>query len=65
MTKTSNTFKVHFKQAQTELKEIHGPTMQQASYHHANMLADQFCADIQIQGTEMLALIQVMVFGDN
>ena len=33
-------FKRHFKNAQEELKQIRGPTMQQADYHHANMLAN-------------------------
>ena len=64
-TKTWDTFKVHFKAAQIELKEIRGPTMQQAGYHHTNMLADQLRADLQIQGTEMLALVQSMVIDDN
>ena len=32
--------------------------MQQAGYHHANMLADQLCTDLQVQGTEMLAIFQ-------
>ena len=38
-TKTWASFKTHSKTAQAELKEIRGPTMQQAGYHHANMLA--------------------------
>ena len=32
--------------------------MQQAGYHHANMLAHQLRTDLQVQGTEMLALVQ-------
>ena len=44
--KTRDTFKVHFKETQTKLEEIRGPTMQQAGYHHANMLADQLRADL-------------------
>ena len=39
--------------------------MQQAGYHHANMLADQFRADLQLQGTEMLTLVQSMANIDN
>ena len=65
MTKTWDTFKVHFKDAQTELKEVRGPMIQQVGYHYANMLADQLRADLQLQGTEMLALVQSMVINDN
>ena len=57
-TKTWASFKTHFKTAQAELKEIRGPTMQQAGYHHANMLAQQLRTDLQVQGTDMLALVQ-------
>ena len=32
-------FKKHFANAQKQLKAIRGPTMQQAGYHHAHMLA--------------------------
>ena len=56
--KTWASFKTHFKTAQAELKQIRGPTMQQAGYHHANMLAQQLRTDLQVQGTEMLALVQ-------
>ena len=38
--KTWPVFKTHFKTAQTELKELHGPTMAQVGYHHANMLTN-------------------------
>jgi hypothetical protein len=51
-------FKTHFKAAQTELKAIRGPTMQQVGYHHANMLAQQLRSTIDSQGTEMLAMLQ-------
>ena len=64
-TKTWDTFKVHFKDAHTKLKEIRGPTIQQADYHHANMFAEQLYADLQLQGMEMLALVQSMVIDDN
>ena len=64
-TNTWDTFKVHFKDAQTKLKEIRGPIMQQAGYHHANMLAEQLCADLRLQGIEMLALVQSMANIDN
>ena len=39
--------------------------MQEAGYHHANMLPDQRRADLQLQGTEMLALVQSMVIDNN
>ena len=56
--KTWITFKSHFRDAQTELKAIRGPTMQQAGYHHANMLAEQLRVDLNNQQTEMLAMVQ-------
>ena len=49
---------MHFKNVQAKLKQIHGPTMQQSGYHHANMLANQLRTDLQVQGTETLAIIQ-------
>ena len=36
--KTWNEFKTHFHEAQLRLKQIRGPTMQQAGYRHANAL---------------------------
>ena len=48
--KTWLNFKTHFKDALTELKDIHGPTIQQAGYHYANMLVDQLCESINNQG---------------
>ena len=56
--KTWPNFKIHFKDAQSELKDIRGPTMQQAGYHHANMLAEQLRATMDNQGNEMLAMLQ-------
>ena len=38
--KTWPDFKQHFKDVQIELKNIRGPTMKHAEFHHANMLAD-------------------------
>jgi hypothetical protein len=58
--KTWVQFKTHFKKAQEELKAIRGPTMQQAGYHHANMLAEQLRTTIDAQGTEMLAMLSEM-----
>ena len=48
-------------QAQTELKDIRGPTMQQAGSHHANMLAEQLCTTINGQGAEMLVMLQEII----
>ena len=56
--KTWPNFKSHFKDAQTELKDIHGLTMQQAGYHHANMLAQYLQATMEIQGTEIITILQ-------
>ena len=59
--KTWALFKTHFRDAQTELKEIRGPTMQQAGYHHANMLASQMRTTLDNQQVEMLAMMQGML----
>ena len=50
-------FRSYFRDAQRELKEIRGPTMQQAGYHHANMLASQLRVDLGNQQTEMMAMV--------
>ena len=63
--KTWPNFKKHFNDAQTELKDIHGPTMQQAGFHHTNMLAEQLRITIETQRTEMLAILQEIVIADN
>ena len=55
---------MHFRNAQPELKQIRGPTMQQAGYHHANMLANNLRTDLQVQGTEMLAIVQELAEGN-
>jgi hypothetical protein len=59
--KTWANFKAHFKLAQSELKEIRGPTMQQAGYHHANMLAAQLRMDMDNRNNEMLAMVQSQI----
>ena len=59
--KTWDLFKTHFRDAQAELKDIRGPTMQQAGYHHANMLASQLRVDLNNQQTQMLAMMQDFV----
>ena len=56
--KSWSNFKTHFKTAQTELKEIRGPTMQQAGYHHANMLAEQIRTDFGHQNEQIMAMMQ-------
>ena len=56
--KTWSLFKTHFRAAQVELKEIRGPTMQQAGYHHANMLASQMRADLDNQQVQLMAMVQ-------
>ena len=39
--------------------------MQQAVYHHANILAAQLRTNLKCQGTEMLAMMQMMAVEDN
>ena len=63
MDKTWPNLKTYFKNVQTELEEIRGPTMQQAGYHHANMLADQLRESIKNQGHEILTMLRG--FSDN
>ena len=59
--KTWDSFKSHFRAAQVELKEIRGPTMHQAGYHHANMLTEQLRTDLINQQMEMLAMVQMLL----
>ena len=58
--KTWLNFKSHFKAAQEELKEIRGPTMQQAGFHHANMLAAQMQENMAVQNEQVLAMMQTL-----
>ena len=58
--KTWSNFKTHFKKAQTDLKDIRGPTMQQSGFHHANMLADHLRNDITTQNEQLMAMMQNM-----
>ena len=46
--KTWTAFKTHFKNAHAKLKQICRPTMQQAGYYYANMLAEQLRTDLQV-----------------
>ena len=59
--KTWAKFKKHFTAAQKQLKAIRGPTMQQAGYHHANMLAEQLKTDMQRRDQELFSVIQSVV----
>ena len=45
-------FKSHFHNAQLHLKEIQGPTMQQSSFHHANILAEKIQISINNQAEQ-------------
>ena len=58
--KTWTNFKTHFQTAQQELKEIRGPTMKQAGYHHANHLATEMRNELRNNQMEMMALVQSM-----
>ena len=59
--KTWVKFKKHFTTAQKQLKAIRGPTMQQAGYHHANMLAEQLKTDMERCDQELFSVIQLVV----
>ena len=47
-TKTWALLKIHFTRAQTNLKAIRAPTMQQTVFHHANMLAERLHTDLHL-----------------
>ena len=59
--KTWAKFKSHFTEAQRQLKAIRGPTMQQAGYHHANMLAEQLKSDMERRDNDLFSVIQSVV----
>jgi len=59
--KTWTKFKEHFTAAQKQLKAIRGPTMQQAGYHHAHMLAEQLKTDMARRDQELITVIQSVV----
>ena len=59
--KTWGAFKDHFRKAQEDLRKIRGPSMRQAGFHHANMLADQLRADMTAQSTEMVNIMRQML----
>ena len=56
--KTWGIFKDHFQDAQQTLKDIRGPTMAQAGYHHANHLASEIRDELKNNQMQMLALLQ-------
>ena len=56
--KTWANFKLYFKDAQADLKEIRGLMMQQAGYHHVNMLAMQLEENMVSRNTSMFSTVQ-------
>ena len=60
--KTWANFKTHFHEAQLQLKQIRGPTMQQSGFHHANMLAQElttkFEEHLAIRDSQLLSVMQ-------
>ena len=60
--KTWTNFKAHFTAAQAQLKAIQGPTMQQAGYHHAHLLAHQlhtdFREDLNSHNNDLLTILK-------
>ena len=65
--KTWANFKTHFHEHQLKLKKVRGPTMQQAGYHHANLLASRISQDIdeklQERDSNMIAMLQSSLTG--
>ena len=65
--KTWANFKTHFHDYQLKLKKVRGPTMQQAGYHHANVLASRISQDIdeklQERDNNMIAMLQSSLAG--
>ena len=59
--KTWPNFKDLFQALEKELKAIRGPTIQQASYHHANMLANQLQNNMESRITDMLNMLQEVI----
>ena len=59
--KTWDNFKVHFREAQATLKKIRGPTMQQAGFHYANLLAEQIFENMENYNVEMLQMLQNVI----
>lgn len=55
---TWDLFKDHFTEAQQTLKDIRGPTMAQAGFHHANLLASEIRTELQHNQEKMFAIMQ-------
>ena len=51
-------FKLYFTTAQKLLKDIRSPTMQQADYHHENMMATQLQDNIIARNDEVVTMLQ-------
>ena len=58
--KTWELFKEHFQDAQSTLKDIRGPTMAQAGYHAANLLASEIRSELEQNQLQMIALMKNM-----
>jgi hypothetical protein len=60
--KTWTNFKTHFHEAQLQLKQIRGPTMQQSGFHHANALAQELTSKVEehlsMRDSQLLSVIQ-------
>ena len=63
--KTWGLFKDHFQDAQQTLKDIRGPTMAQAGFHHANLLASEIRSDIHENQEKMFAIMQNLTPPEN
>ena len=59
--KTWDNFKHHFILAQKQLKEIRGPTMQQAGYHQVNLLASKLREDLANQNNKPMTLLHTAI----
>ena len=65
--KTWELFKNTSKLRKRTLKDIRGPTMAQAGYHHANLLASKIKEELQENKSQMLADVKEFteIYTDN
>ena len=63
--KTWDLFKEHFSDAQQTLKDIRGPTMAQAGFHHANLLAAEIRSELQDNQEKMFSVMRTVTHSDN
>ena len=63
--KTWDLFKEHFSDAQQTLKDIRGPTMAQAGFHHANLLAAEIRSELQNNQEKMFSVMRTITHSDN